>query len=496
MNNAHVALPTGEVVSEDRAKAARRMLAAREDMMQQSPFWGALALRLVLVEDPTCKTGWTDGCSIGYSPSYVNSISHDERVFLIAHEVAHCAFGHPWRRDGRDHFEFNVATDLAINSELARHGFKLPTSQTHASFMSGNKGVLLDPKYDGRGAEYIYDRTANPAPDPDADEGACVDHMPGDSDDDDEGQSDDDGSDDIDGDEADDDDEGGAECDRPGDDIDGDDEGEGKGGDEGDDGDEADGPDNPSSGDPKGGEGDDEGDGPADSGRPELPGEVRDAPTPKGDDEPGMSEADWRQATVEAAMTAKARGDESGDIERVVDAATKSKTDWVAVLRRFIQEIAAQDYSWTRPNSRYAPMGIYLPALRADGLGPVVVAIDTSGSVDDVQLAQMEAESRAIISEADPVRTTVIYCDTRVNAVETFERGDPVTLTPKGGGGTDFRPVFDHVETMDEAPACVVYLTDLCGVFPAVAPDYPVLWVNTARWSSGSVPFGEVIKVE
>ena len=52
MNNAHVALPTGEVVSEDRAKAARRMLAAREDMMQQSPFWGALALRLVLVEDP------------------------------------------------------------------------------------------------------------------------------------------------------------------------------------------------------------------------------------------------------------------------------------------------------------------------------------------------------------------------------------------------------------------------------------------------------------
>ena len=100
------------------------------------------------------------------------------------------------------------------------------------------------------------------------------------------------------------------------------------------------------------------------------------------------------------------------------------------------------------------------------------------------------------MSEADPVRTTVIYCDTRVNAVETFERGDPVTLTPKGGGGTDFRPVFDHVETMDEAPACVVYLTDLCGGFPAVAPDYPVLWVNTARWSSGSVPFGEVIKVE
>lgn len=495
MTNAHHIIANEFTFLTDRVKAARRMLAAREDMLSQSPFWGALALRLVLVEDPTCNTGWTDGCSIGYSPEYVNTISHDERVFLIAHEVAHCAFGHPWRRDGRDHFEFNVATDLAINSELARHGFKLPGSQTHESFMSGNKGVLLDPKYDGRGAEWIYDRTASPVPDPDEpgpgadeDEDDPIDGgYPGAPRDDDE-----DGNEDGEGEgpgtgpgEGDDDDEDGNESDesdnRPGDT-----------GDEGDeDGDEDGNEDGEGSG---GGKGDDEADGPVDSGRPELPGEVRDAPEPT-DGEAAMNEADWRQATNEAAMTAKARGNYGGDIERVVDMATRSKTDWVAVLRRFIQEIASQDYSWTRPNPRYAPLGVYLPALRADGLGPIVVAIDTSCSVDDTQLSQMEAESRAIIAEADPVRTTVVYCDTQVNAVETFERGDPVTLTPKGGGGTDFRPVFDHIETMDEEPACLIYLTDLIGCFPEVAPDYPVLWVNTSRWAS-EVPFGEVVRVE
>ena len=192
-------------------------------------------------------------------------------------------------------------------------------------------------------------------------------------------------------------------------------------------------------------------------------------------------------------MTAAARGDTGGNIDRVVDEIVKAKIDWISVLRRSVQEIASADYSWRRPNPRYAPLGIYLPALAADGLGPIVVGIDTSGSVDDAQLSQMEAESGAIISEADPVRTTVVYCDTRVNAVETFERGEPVTLTAKGGGGTAFGPVFDYVETMVERPVCLVYLTDMMGRFPEVAPDYPVLWINTGR-TERKAPFGEVVR--
>ena len=454
------------------ARAAKKMAAAREDMISLSPFWGALALRLALVEDPTCRTGWTDGVSLGYSAEYVNAISHDQCVFLVAHETCHCAFGHPWRRDGRDHFQYNVATDLAINSELARHGFKLPESQTHESFVSGGKGVLLDPLYDGRSAEWIYDRTANGSPESEEEPGAGMD---------DKSDKSDQGDESGDGDQG---DESGDESDDQGDD------GDGSG--EGDNDDAPDTTDNASGG----GTDDDDGDGDdGDSGRPELPGEVRDAPIPS-DDAPGITEADWRRATNEAALTAKARGNYGGDIARVVNAATEAKVDWIAVLRRFVQEIASADYSWTRANPRYAPLGIYLPALRADGLGPMVIAIDTSGSVDDVQLSQMEAESRAIIAEANPVRTTVMYCDTRVTAVETFERGEPVTLTAKGGGGTDFRPVFAHVETMDEAPACLAYLTDLAGVFPDAAPDYPVLWVHTGRrYRAATVPFGEVVAV-
>ena len=440
--------------------AAGKMAAARADMLTACPFWGALALRLVLVEDPTCATGWTDGVSLGYNPEYVNALSHDERVFLIAHEVAHCAFGHPWRRDGRDHFQFNVATDLAINSELARHGFKLPTSQTHSEFIAGGRGVLLDAEYEGRGAEWIYDRTADAAPESDdEDEGGATAEREGG----DHGEA-----------------EEGDERDTPnnappGSDEDGEDEDEDEGGGEAEEGDER-----------------DEGD----TGSAELPGEVRDAPESTGEGGHDMGESEWRQATIEAAMMASVRGDTGGHIDRFVDLATRPRLDWVAVLQRFTCELAQADYTWRRPNARYAPLGIYLPALAADGLGPVVIAIDTSGSVDDVQLSRIEAEARAVVAEAHPIRTTVAYCDTRVNAVETFERGDPVTLTPKGGGGTDFRPVFDYVAGMDEPPACLIYFTDLYGVFPAVAPDYPVLWVNTGRYdfAHASVPFGEVVR--
>lgn len=36
------------------------MAAARTSLLLDQPFFGVLALRLQMVEDPTCKTAWTD----------------------------------------------------------------------------------------------------------------------------------------------------------------------------------------------------------------------------------------------------------------------------------------------------------------------------------------------------------------------------------------------------------------------------------------------------
>ncbi len=127
--------------------AARKLTAARTDLILMTPFFGALALSLALVEDPTCQTAWTDGKSLGYNPPYIESLNHDETKGIIVHEVEHCAMGHPWRRDGRDFEGWNIACDLAINGDLRDSGFKLPA------------GVLFpDAEQTGKSAEWIYAR--------------------------------------------------------------------------------------------------------------------------------------------------------------------------------------------------------------------------------------------------------------------------------------------------------------------------------------------------
>jgi predicted metal-dependent peptidase len=439
-------------------RAATLLSAAREDMLLLCPFWGWLAFRLAFVEDNACETAWTDGVSIGYNAEFVLSISHAGRVFLLAHEVGHNALGHPWRRGGRDQPGWNVACDFAINGELERQ--VAADGKTRVFELLDD--ALLDETFTGHSAEWIFDRLdaggnwrghgghggngagaepesaspPNPAlPPPSSD----VPSTSGETSDDKALPS----------------------------------------------------PEN----EPSGNEGAGVGSG-AGQRYPVAAGEVRDAPVATNAETPHASEQEWSLAVNEAALIASSRGEYAGTgAERIVKAARQPRIDWVSVLRRFVAEAARSDYTWTVPSTRYVPLGMYLPALKAEGMGALVIAIDTSGSVGASLLSQMEAEARAIINEAMPLRTTVIYADRRVRAVESFEQGEPLTLTARGGGGTDFRAVFEHVASMSEQPACLVYLTDLLGPFPASPPLYPVLWANLHN-RTRRAPFGETVYVE
>jgi predicted metal-dependent peptidase len=66
----------------------------------------------------------------------------------------------------------------------------------------------------------------------------------------------------------------------------------------------------------------------------------------------------------------------------------------------------------------------------------------------------------------------------------------PKTLT--GGGGTDFRPVFDWVEKQDQAPEILVYFSDCVGKFPDYQPSYSVIWLVKGNQP---VPFGQRIQL-
>jgi predicted metal-dependent peptidase len=137
--------------------------------------------------------------------------------------------------------------------------------------------------------------------------------------------------------------------------------------------------------------------------------------------------------------------------------------------------------------------GLYLPGVVCEGVGEICIAVDCSGSINARQLGPFEAEVRSILAGQQPRLVHVLYFDTEVQKVETYEAGQPVKLTPIGGGGTDFRSCFHWLGERKITPQTLVFLTDLWGTFPGDVPPYPVLWASTGK---REVPFGQVIPME
>jgi hypothetical protein len=128
----------------------RLMVKARTALLLSQPFFGTLALRLKMVEDASIDTASVDGKSLRYNPAFVKTLAHAQRVGLIAHEVMHCAAGHPMRKGAREHQRFNEAADYAINPLIVGAGLELP------------EGALINPAFDGMAAEEIYAKLPKP----------------------------------------------------------------------------------------------------------------------------------------------------------------------------------------------------------------------------------------------------------------------------------------------------------------------------------------------
>ena len=123
-----------------------KLTKARTRLVLSQPFFGSLALRMGLIENPAIETMATDGRDVHFNPSFVDGLTMDELVGVLAHEVMHPACNHHTRRGSRDAERWNIAADYAINPVLIDNGFTLPAE------------ALLDPAYAGLSAEAIYNR--------------------------------------------------------------------------------------------------------------------------------------------------------------------------------------------------------------------------------------------------------------------------------------------------------------------------------------------------
>jgi predicted metal-dependent peptidase len=117
---------------------------ARARLLLDHPFFGVLALRLELCENPSIPTLAVDGKSIFYNPDFVLGLSDRLQVSAIGHEVMHCVLNHVGRVGQRNPIKWNRACDYAINPLLKEAGMQL------------GSGWLYDQAYLGMTAEQIY----------------------------------------------------------------------------------------------------------------------------------------------------------------------------------------------------------------------------------------------------------------------------------------------------------------------------------------------------
>jgi predicted metal-dependent peptidase len=223
-------------------------------------------------------------------------------------------------------------------------------------------------------------------------------------------------------------------------------------------------------------------------------GQVLDAPS-ETDDLPSEQEQarEWEIAVKQAMTVAQQAGKMPAGLDRTMEGVAEAAVNWRELLRRLWSETTAADYSWMRPNRRHLWRGLYLPGVIKEGVGEIVIAVDCSGSISGRQLRLFESEARSILEGQRPERVYVLYFDAVVQKVEIYEGGQPISLNPVGGGGTEFGPCFEWIEERGIMPQTMVFLTDLFGSFPPSIPSYPVLWASTGRRQA---PFGEVIPMQ
>lgn len=239
-------------------------------------------------------------------------------------------------------------------------------------------------------------------------------------------------------------------------------------------------------------------------------GSFEDAPNPQGDDQQSdddqgggdddqmkpYSESDWQIAVEKTSMTCRKSGKMEGGTDNLVKQSRDKGSNWVELLRRFVEQFYPRDYSYAKPSRRGQSLGVVLPSPVKESLPRLVLVVDTSGSIySDPELVQIFAdELTTILHDARPEQLDVLYCDTSVKSVETFQPDDPeVEIRMVGGGGTLFQPAFDYLADKDDQPVALIYLTDLeCSDQP-LDPGYPVLWSTTEKARVSPPEFGEVI---
>jgi predicted metal-dependent peptidase len=234
----------------------------------------------------------------------------------------------------------------------------------------------------------------------------------------------------------------------------------------------------------------------------------------------GMDEHDWENAQegtpeeqeqvakeIESALRQGAilAGKMGGSVSRDMQDLLTPKVNWKDALRDFVKTSTQgkDQTTWRRLHKRYIGIDIIMPSTYDEKVGSIVVAVDTSGSIGQAELAQFLSEVKSICDEVSPEQIDLLYWDTAVAGHETYMGAELASLTEttqaKGGGGTSPECVPFFIKENRLEPECVIMLTD--GFIDKQDPNdwqigKPIMWCIKGNPRFDIDVVGKVVHVE
>lgn len=226
---------------------------------------------------------------------------------------------------------------------------------------------------------------------------------------------------------------------------------------------------------------------------------------------PQETERMWRDISerieVDLDTASSSYGENAGDFVAALLEVNREKVDYAAFLRRFAvlgENIQVNDDEfdyifYTYGMKLYGKMPLIEPLEYKEVklVREFVIALDTSESVAGSLVQSFVTKTWNILKQTESFFTKVnihiIQCGAKVEEDAKIRDQDEFDaymqrMVLRGFGGTDFRPVFEHVDTLIRQHEFtnlrgLIYFTDGYGTFPAMPPEYETafVFVDTGR---------------
>lgn len=207
------------------------------------------------------------------------------------------------------------------------------------------------------------------------------------------------------------------------------------------------------------------------------------------------------QIIAELEVFSKLQGDGAGYLLQNLTEIKREKHDYTEFLKKFavrceVQKINTEEFDYipyTYGLKRYGNMPLVEPLEYADckRIKDFVIAIDTSGSTQGDVVQAFVQKTYNILKSTESfykrVNIHIIQCDAQIqkdDTIKSLQELDAYVQSLKiyGLGGTDFRPVFRHVERLRKEKKLrnlkgLIYLTDGFGEYPEKRPNYTTAFV-------------------